>query len=103
MRFINDTKKATISRLWYSEDWIYKKSWYTSTWKSYYWHLKALTLKQWVDINNFWKEYQFHTDSNADILESDKLTIEWITYEVKGLSKFDWITFSRLMCILQKW
>jgi hypothetical protein len=103
MKFTKDTKTATVSRLSTTTSWWYKKSWYASTWKSYQWHLKALTIKQVVDINNFGKEFEFHTEFWADILESDKLTIDTITYDVKWLSKFDWITFSRLICVLQKW
>lgn len=103
MRFKKDTKLWSVSRLWYNTETWYKKSWYNSTWKSYYWHLKALTLKDWVEISNFGKEFQFNTIYEADIKESDKLTIDWIEYNVKWVSTFDWITFSRLMCILQKW
>lgn len=103
MRFKKDTKMAYISRLWYSTDGWYKKSDYVSTWLWYMGHLKALTLKDWIEISNFWKEYQFNTEYGADIKESDKLTIDWIEYNVKGVSTFDWITFSRMMCILQRW
>jgi len=103
MKFTKDTKTATISRLWTLSSWGFKKSWYNATWKSYVWHLKALSIKNVTELSNFWKEFTFHTEYDADILESDKLVIDWVDYDVKWLSKFDWITFSRLICILQKW
>lgn len=104
MEFTKDSKTASVSRLWYttSQSW-YKKSWYTATGKSYTGHLKALTVKDWIELSNFWKEFQFNTEYNADIKESDKLTIDSITYDVKWVSKYDWKVFSRLVCILQKW
>lgn len=103
MGFTKDTKTAIVSRLWTTTDAWYKKSWYTATWKSYLWHLKPIAIKYLVDINNFWKEFEFHTEYSADIKESDKVKIDNIDYDVKGVSLFDWISFSRLVCILQKW
>jgi hypothetical protein len=103
MRFTKDNQLAIVSRLWYTDDTGYKKSWYTPTWKEYMWHLKALTIKDGIELSNFGKEYQFNTNLWADIKESDKLTIDWVEYNVKGIWSFNWITFNRLMCILQKW
>ena len=101
--FRKDIYTASVERLWETTSWWYKKSWYISIWKQYRWHLKALTIKDWIDISNFWKEFRFNTEVDADIKESDKLIINWESYNVKWINKFDWITFSRLMCILQKW
>lgn len=101
--FKKDTKLATVSRLWYTTDTGYKKSWYTATWKSYLGHLKPIGIANGIDINNFGKEFEFHTDYNADIKESDQVTIDWTKYDVKGISKADGITFSRLVCLLQIW
>lgn len=103
MRFKKDLDIAIVSRLWYTTDSWYKKSDYSPTWKSYRWSLKPLTIKQLVDVSNFGKEHQFNTQDNADIKESDKLIISWVEYNVKWVSIFKWVTFSRLMCILQKW
>jgi len=103
MIFSKDTKTATVSRLWITTSGWYKKSWYTATNKSYLGKLKALSIKNVSEISNFGKEFEFHTDYNADILESDQLTIDTVAYDVKWLSKYDWITFNRLICVLQKW
>jgi len=87
----------------YSDDSWYKKSTYSATGKSYQGHLKAITIKEGVDISNFWKEFLFHTQYDADIKESDILAIGGVEYSVKGVSKFVGITFSRLQAILQIW
>lgn len=98
--FRKDQQTAVVSRLWYTTESGYKKSGYTTTGNSYLWHLKALTIKDGIEISNFGKEYQFNTDYNADIKESDRVTIDWVTYDVKGVSKFKGVSFSRLQCIL---
>lgn len=104
MRFTKDTKQAQVRRLWYTDDSGYKKSNdYAEVWPCYFGKLKALTIKDGVDINNFWKEFLFHTDYDADIRESDKLIIDGVDYRVKWVSTHDGITFSRLLCVLQKW
>jgi len=100
--FRKDNKLATVSRLWYTTQSWYDKSSYTLTWKFYYWNLKALTLKDWIEVGSFWKEFQFNTDINADIKESDRLTISSVTYDVKWVSIFEWVTFSRKMVMLNK-
>jgi hypothetical protein len=100
--FKKDLKTASVSRLGYITSWWYKKSWYTATGKSYKWSLKFLTLKDWIDIWAFGKEAQFNTDITADIKESDRLTIDWINFDVKGVADFPWVTFGRKMLILNK-
>lgn len=99
--FKKDNQTAIVSRLWYTTDWGYKKSTYSATGNSYVWHLKALTLKDGIEIENFWKEFLFHTSYNADIKESDRLTIDWVDYDVKGISKFKWVSFDRLQCVVE--
>lgn len=100
--FKKDNKLATIYRQTQTTEWWYKKSWFSATWWSYYWNLKALTLSDWIDFNSFGRAYEFHTDINSDIKESDKLLIDWEYYEVKGIANFNWITFSRKMVVLNK-
>lgn len=100
--FRKDNQTATVSRLWYTTDSGYKKSWYTATGNSYEWHLKALTIKDGIETSNFWKEFLFHTVSGADIKESDKLTIDSVDYDVKGISTYKGVSFSRLQCIVEK-
>ena len=101
--FNKDNATATVKRLWYVDESGYKKSWYALTGNSYLWHLKFLTVKDWIETSNFGKEYQFNAEYNGDIKESDKLTIDWVDYDVKGVSKQTGISFSRLVAILQKW
>ena len=100
--FKKDQATAIVYRLWYTTVGWYKQSWYTATWDSYKGHLKALTLKDWVEIWNFWKEFQFNTDVNSDIKESDRLEINWENYDVKWVASFEWVSFSRKMFILNK-
>ena len=100
--FKKDLKTASISRLGYTTSWWYKKSWYTATWKTYKWSLKFLTIKDGIDIWAFWKEAQFNCDITADVKESDRLTIDWINFDVKWVADFPWVTFWRKMLILNK-
>ena len=101
--FRKDNQTATVKRLTYSVDSGYKKSGYTATGKTYTGHLKAITIKDGVDISNFGKEFLFHTEYTADIKESDRLTIWGVEYDVKGVSKFVGVTFNRLQAVLQLW
>lgn len=100
--FRKDLTNAIVSRLTYSNVWWYKKGEYILTWKNYNWNLKAQTIADWIDLNMFWKIYEFHTEIDADIKESDKLIIDWENYDVKGIANFNWYTFSRKMIILNK-
>ena len=79
------------------------KSEYVELDNVYYGHLKPLTIKDGVELSNFWKDFQFNTDWSADIKESDKLIIDWDNYDVSWVSVQDGITFSRLLCIVRKW
>lgn len=102
-RFAKDNVTATIYRQSYSDaDW-YNKSSYSATGDTAQGNLKALTLADGVEISNFGKEYQFNTTLWADIKESDRLRIDWEDYDVKGVSKYKGVTFSRLMCMVQRW
>ena len=93
---------AEVYRPWYkTEDW-YKKSGYSSTWKTYTGHLKAQSIDKTIDLAMFWKVYAFHTDVWADIVEWDRLLINSINYDVKGVSDFDWITFKTKQILLNK-
>lgn len=94
---------AKVKRAGYQEDEWYKKSWFTETGKMYAGHLKALTIKDGIEISNFGKEFQFNTIPVADIKEWDKLEIDGVDYDVKGMSEFGGVTFSRKMIILQRW
>lgn len=100
--FKKDNKLAVVYRQWVVTESWYKKSWFTATWNSYYWNLKALTLDDWIDLNSFGRAYEFHTDINSDIKESDKLSIDWEYYDVKWIAKFNGVTFSRKMIILNR-
>lgn len=104
MKFRKDNKIATVKRLGYIEnsEWYKKGGWHTLN-KSYEWKLKPLTVKDGVELSNFGKEFAFHTNLWADIKESDKLIIDWAEYTVKGVAQHEGISFSRLLCILQKW
>lgn len=99
--FKHDNQLAVVSRMSYTTDSWYKKSWYSATGKSYTWHLKALSIKDGIDVNNFGKEFSFHTAYDADIKESDKLTIDNVNYDVKWVSKYKGISFSRLQAIIE--
>lgn len=103
VQFKKDTKLATVKRLTTVDDWWYKKSWYAETGKVYQWHLKPLTIKDGVELSNFWKDFQFHTNIGADIRESDELVIDGVSYNVSGVVEADGITFGRLSCIIRKW
>lgn len=100
--FKKDNQTATVKRLWYTTDSWYKKSGYTATWDTYTWHLKALSLQDGIELSNFGKDFLFHTDYDADIKESDRLTIDWVDYDVQGVSKFKGVSFNRLQCAIQQ-
>jgi len=97
-----DKQTAEVYRLWYNELNWYKQSWYVSTWNTYNWHLKALTIKDWIEKESFWKEYEFHTNKDADIKESDRLIINWDNYDVKGVSDFYGEVLNRKIVYLNK-
>ena len=100
--FKKDNQVAVVSRMKETTvDW-FTQSWFQKTGKSYKWHLKALWIKDWIEISNFWKEFLFHTWYDFDIKESDQLLIEGVSYNVKGVSQFKGVSFSRLQCIIQK-
>ena len=100
--FRKDFTTAEVYRLGYTESWWYKQSWYTATWESYKGYLKFLSIKDWIEVWAFGKEAQFNTDITADIKESDRLTIDWVNFDVKGVADFPWVTFGRKMLILNK-
>lgn len=83
-------------------EWWYKKSWYINSWKIYTWHLKAQSINKIIDLWMFWKVYVFHTDIWANIKEWDRLIINNINYDVKGVSEFDWITFKTKQILLNR-
>ena len=93
---------AEVLRPWYTIEGWYKKSGYVTTWKSYIWHLKAQNILKTVDLSMFWKVFAFHTEIWADIKEWDRLKINSINYDVKGVSDFDWITFKTKQILLNK-
>lgn len=102
MVFKKDMYIAKVQRQGYTDDSGYKKSGYSDTGKIYAGHLKALTIKDGIEISNFGKEFQFNTISTAEIKEWDRLVIGEENYDVKGMSTFGGVTFSRRMIILQK-
>lgn len=93
---------AEVFRPWIVTEAWYKKSGYVTTWKTYIWHLKAQWINKIIDLAMFWKVFAFHTDINADIKEADRLKINSINYDVKGVSDFDWITFKTKQILLNK-
>lgn len=93
---------AEVFRPWYVDDWWYKKSSYTSTWNTYKWHLKAQSIDRTLDMTMFWKVFVFHTQESVEIYEWDRLLIDWIDYDVKGISPFDWVTFQTKQILLNK-
>ena len=93
---------AEVFRPWYTtQDW-YKKSWFTATGKSYIWHLKAQSILKTQDLTMFWKVFAFHTEKTADIEAGDRLKIDWVDYDVQGVSDFGWISFDVKQCLLYK-
>lgn len=94
-------KTATVKRPSYT--WTtYRKSSYTVISTQYNWHLKALSVQDWITLESFWKDFEFTTNVNADILEADKLIIDSIEYDVKGVQDFRWITFNVKKVLLTK-
>lgn len=62
------------------------KSAYASTGNSYKGYLNALQIAD-VGADRYGKEYRFTTVVTADIVESDKLTIDSVTYKVSEVIK----------------
>jgi len=62
------------------------KSSYSSTGNSYKGYLNALQIAE-VGAERYGKEYRFTTVVGADIIESDKLTIDGVTYKVSEVIK----------------
>lgn len=94
-------KTATVKRPSYT--WTtYKKSSYTAITTTYNWHLRALSIQDWITLESFWKDFEFTTNINADILQADKLVIDSIEYDVKWVQSFWWITFDVKKVLLTK-
>lgn len=81
----------------------YKKSSISATGKIYSWHLRPLTIEDWITIEAFGKQFQFRTNANADIRGADVLTIDWEDYTVQWTQAFFWISFNMMQCLLLKW
>jgi hypothetical protein len=100
MRFKKENKTLTVYRKGTTTESGYTKTNYTSTGKSYTGFLKASSIKDLIDKDMFGKEFQFNTDASADIQKADRLVDGPTMYDVKGVSSYDGVSFSRIMCIL---
>lgn len=99
--FRKQIKTASVKRQAYTGT-TYKKSWYIAISNTYKWHLKALTIKDGIEMDMFWKSFQFTTNIDADIKQADKVTIDWIEYNVTGVQDFWGITFNTKKVLLTK-
>lgn len=84
-----------------TESW-YKKTWFSTTDKFYIGHLKAQSINNTIENAWFGKVFKFTTEFWADIKEWDRLVILEENYDVKWISKFEWITFSTSQILLNK-
>lgn len=82
MTFRLFTFTASVARLTTASG----KSSYSSTGNSYKGYLNALQIAE-VGAERYGKEYRFTTVVGADIIESDKLTIDGVTYKVSEVIK----------------
>ena len=93
---------ATVERLTTTTDW-YKRQSFVSTGVTIRWHLKPLSITDSYQLSTaFWKDYKFTTNQSNDILESDRLTINWEKYDVKWVSPCTGITFKTKQVLLTK-
>ncbi len=98
MTFRLFTFTASVARLTTASG----KSTYSSTGNSYKGYLNALQIAD-VGADRYGKEYRFTTVVGADILESDKLTIDGVTYKVSEVIKNqNLFNVKVLVCMLTK-
>jgi len=100
--FTKDTRVAKVLRQDYVDDSWYSKSGYVDTGNTYKGFLKAQSIDRTEELGSFGKVYRFHTDKWADIKEWDRLEIEWIEYDVKGVADFKGTSFGRTQVLLNK-
>jgi len=95
------TSAATVKRNVYTWTWSEKKSSYQPTWNIYKWYLAPITEEDWLDLDKFWKQFNFSTQKTADIKEADILTIDWIDYKVKGAAPWSWkvIKYKKILIV----
>lgn len=98
MTFRLFTFTASVARLTTASG----KSTYSSTGNSYKGYLNALQIAD-VGADRYGKEYRFTTVVGADILESDRLTIDGVTYKVSEVIKNqNLFNVKVLVCMLTK-
>jgi len=100
MRFKKENKVLEVYRKGTTTEAGYTKTNYTTTGKSFSGFLKASSIRDLIDKDMFGKEFQFNTDISADIQKADRLVDGSTMYDVKGVSSYDGVSFSRKMCIL---
>lgn len=102
MRFRKMSQTCAVSRQTTTVDGGYSKTAFVSTGNSYPCLSKALSLSSGIEIGSFGRDFEMHTVANADIRESDRLTIDGQLFDVKGVSKYSGLTFSSLHCVLTR-
>jgi len=65
---------------------VNNKSTWTLTWGSYMGYFKQASINDLIDRENFWKEYHFTTNYDADIQDGDILVINGKNYNVKAVA-----------------
>lgn len=89
---------ATVLRNTYVND----KSSYVATWNIYKWYLAPITEEDGLDLDKFWKQFNFSVKPSADIQEADILEIDWEKYNVKGVAPWKWIVVKYKKILLVK-
>ena len=100
--FRHYTESALVYRAGYVTESGYKKSGYVSTGVSYMGHLKAQSIEKTIDLAMYGKVFKFTCETSADIREADRLLINSVNYDVKGVSDFKGAAFSTKQILLFK-
>ena len=80
---------------------IDEKSSLQATWNIYKWYLAPLTEEDGLELDKFWKQFNFTTKETADIVESDILEINWEDYNVKWSAPWKWkiIKYKKILLV----
>lgn len=92
-------KSATVKRQTTTGT-TYKKTEFATVGSTILWHLKPLTVADWIILDNFWKEFLFTCNKLADIEEGDQVIIDWLTYTSKGVQVSRGVTFNTKKVLL---
>lgn len=99
--FYKYTETATIEKLTRSTD-DYTRSSFVASSDVYKWHLRAMTMRDWITMEAWGKSYTFTTNIEADISEGDRLTMRGIKYDVQGVSDHRGVTFDVKKVLLNR-